>query len=123
VSTPNAELAHCVLDKIDAEPELWRQVWWLTKLDCGTAACFAGWACILSGDKPMLDDPDEDGDEIEFSLVELVDGSKAHVEERAAQLLGIGPDQAHSLFDAYNSRKELDDKVAEIFGPRPAVTQ
>jgi hypothetical protein len=123
VSTPNAELAYAVLDHIDAHPEQWRQGWWLTKLDCGTAACFAGWACILSGDKPVLDDPDEDGDEIEFSLVELVDGSKAHIEERAAQLLGIGPDRAYNLFSADNSRKDLDGKVATIFGPRPAVTR
>jgi hypothetical protein len=56
--TPNAELAYKVLDHIDAHPQQWRQGWWFTELDCGTAACFAGWACVLSGYKPHVADAD-----------------------------------------------------------------
>lgn len=120
---PNAELAYRVLDHIDAHPEQWRQGWWLTKADCGTAACFAGWACILSGDAPNLTHPDDWEDEVEFSYVVPAGDAPVHVEERATELLGISDRQSKTLFDGFNDRSYLGMYVERFFGPRPAVTE
>lgn len=103
MTAPNAELAWRVLDQIDAHPELWNQTKWIQKTDCGTTACFAGWACLLSGEREPFD----------FS-----------VSRRAAELLGIEYDESgetdgHELFDGTNDRIALGWMVAEIFGPRP----
>jgi hypothetical protein len=116
VRAPNAALAYRVLDHIDAHPEQWRQNWWFTQRDCGTAACFAGWACVLSGDQPRVTDADEVG---EFSTVIRPDGALANVEDRAEALLGLDGDKAGALFYASNTRADLDLLVIEIFGPRP----
>lgn len=116
---PNAELAYRVLDQIDAHPELWRQDWWLTKADCGTAACFAGWACILSGDTPRLVEPDDFEDQVEFSYVTSPGDAPIHVNERATELLGIAPNQSRVLFDGLNNRRHLGEYVERFFGPRP----
>lgn len=116
MTAPNAALAYAVLDRIDAHPEQWRQGWWFTKLDCGTAACFAGWACVLSGDKPRVADADMEG---EFSTVIRPDGILDNVEDRAEVLLGLDGEQGSSLFYSDNTRDDLGRLVAEIFGPRP----
>lgn len=121
MTTPNAELAYRVLDQIDAHPELHRQRWWLTVADCGTAACFAGWACILSGDEPVIPFDGEPGDE--FSHVRTAD-TKIHVGDHARALLGLdssveGRDRAAELFFDDNTREDLHRIVAEVFGPRP----
>ncbi|GAA2681883.1 hypothetical protein [Actinoplanes palleronii] len=106
---PNATLAYRVLDQIDAHPETWNQSTW----DCGTAACFAGWAVRLSGgisdDSEVVAGPDE--------LTGMT------VENAAYKVLGITVAQADPvdgwLFDAENDRQDLGRLVAEIFGPRP----
>lgn len=112
---PNAELAYRILDRIDADPRSWRQDVW----DCGTAACFAGWAVRLSGgtssDDLVTEGPAE--------LVGRAVGAAAHT------VLGIDEDTAWSLFDRGTGdwlfspdldREGLGRTVAEIFGPRPA---
>lgn len=119
MTAPNAELAYRVLDHIDAHPEQWNQRWWFTQLECGTAACFAGWACILSGDQPRVTDADDEG---EFSTVIRPDGLLDNVEDRAEALLGLDDRRSSMLFFALNSREDLGQYVANIFGPRPAAT-
>lgn len=116
---PNAELAWRVLDHIDAHSEQHNQSLWMMNAPCGTVACLAGWACLLSGDRPV---EDEDGD-IDHEV--WVGGDIRGVGERAAELLGI-PHQplrqlpyGHELFNPLNSREDLGRLVAEIFGPRP----
>ena len=108
--TPNADLAYRVLDQIDAYPKSWDQGLWVGESpECGTIACFAGWACLLS-DVSMRD---------EFVLI---DGEEIHVEEAAESLLGIGHEdlmEHGDLFCGLNSRERLGQLVAEIFGPRP----
>lgn len=107
--TPNAALAYAVLDQIDAHPDSWNQEIW----DCGTTACFAGWAVRLSGGT-------SDGSEVVAGPAELVG---EHVEYAAYKALGIGEFhnacQDEWLFDADNDREDLGHLVAEIFGPRP----
>jgi hypothetical protein len=115
MSAPNAELAYKILDHIDAHPESWDQGSW----DCGTTACFAGWALRLSGVKVttgthiVVDGP------AELLGKELPDAADA--------LLGISVDllNEHGYCDPYDGllpRDELGEIVAEIFGPRPDVT-
>lgn len=112
---PNAELAYRVLDHIDADPETWNQEWWFTVTECGTAACFAGWACTLSGDRP---DIGKRG--LYFSTVFTAHGLYADVAARACDLLGITAEDADDLFDPRNTREDLDRLVEKFFGPRPA---
>jgi hypothetical protein len=125
VSAPNAELAYRVLDHIDAYPKQWHQGIWIGPANCGTVGCFAGWACLLSGDQPALD-PDDEGEAEEV----WVEGGATlrYIPDRAAALLGIRPDAGptsgagYRLFGGKNTREDLGRLVAEIFGPRPAVT-
>lgn len=115
---PNAALAYAVLDQIDKHLELWDQGQWLRRGedgDCGTVGCFAGWTCLLSGDKPEWygeDDPVTGWVKDSVGLRYLVD-------DRAEDLLGINMQQADRLFATSNTRDELIEFVAEIFGPRP----
>jgi hypothetical protein len=122
VTAPNADLAWRVLDHIDAHPEQHNQKSWVSRpdgADCGTAACFAGWTCLLSGDKPAWEfQADEETDRV------TVDGRyDDHVAYRAAGLLGIYYHGAElnrgHLFDPENDRLRLGELVADIFGPRP----
>jgi hypothetical protein len=111
VTAPNAELAYRVLDRIDADPKVWDQSVW----SCGTTACFAGHAVLLSGG--ILDGSD------------VVDGPEDlvghQVEQAAYRALGIDEDRAWLgddrdwLFAQTNDRATLGRFVAEIFGPRP----
>lgn len=119
--TPNAALAYLVLDHIDAHPELWDQGRYIGAGKCGTVACFAGWACLLSGEQPHFYYPGETS--------WLADQRRpVSVATRAEELLGAsrysptaadGDDYDEDLFGASNTREDLGRLVAEIFGPRP----
>lgn len=116
--TPNATLAYRVLDHIDAHPESWNQLDWITRpdgADCGTAACFAGWTALLSGDQPRW----ARDWSVRTDYVLDPDGERRDISVRASELLGINDEQADDLFCAVNTRPRLGTLVAEIFGPRP----
>ena len=110
MSAPNAELAYRILDQIDAHPDSWDQGVW----DCGTSACFAGWAVRLSGGSADMDAYVVDGPP------ELVG---MHVETAARTVLRLddGEDEVDDgwLFGPDNDREGLGRMVDEIFGPRP----
>jgi hypothetical protein len=119
--TPNAALAYQVIDHIDAHPEQWHQGTWVGQADCGTIACFAGWAVLLSGYQV-----DEDGDVSVSPSGSATDLYGEHVQEAADVLLGIGKREVEAYGDLYDgllTRYELGCMVEEIFGPRPAVTE
>jgi hypothetical protein len=61
---------------------------------CGTAACFAGWAFILSG--------------------HTVHDAGEYIASKAAALLGLAPLQAVELFDAGNSIDDIERIVERI---------
>lgn len=114
MTTPNAALAYRVIDQIDAHPESWAQDVW----DCGTAACFAGWAVRLSGGSSV-------GNVVTDGPAELVGRL---VESAALEVLGIDEETAWEpydrgtgdwLFSPDLDRKGLGETIAEIFGPRP----
>lgn len=118
---PNAELAYRVLDHIDAHPEQWNQGVYIGSKECGTAACFAGWAVLLSGARPRFYAADVSTADV------VVDGLVRVVPELAQELLrasrwveaGDGVSDDLDLFDQDNTREDLGRLVVEIFGPRP----
>jgi len=124
MSTPNAELAYKVLDTATANHEHLNMGSWgwsvngspvrlddLTGPDCGTVACLAGWTVAMAGYGV-----DSSG------MVYDAKGDMVHVwvDALAAELLGITGDQRDRLFYAHEA--EIHSRIAEIFGPRPAVT-
>lgn len=121
----NAALAYAVLDQITAHPQTWDQSFWITETDCGTAACFAGWACLLSGDRPSHEQGvlELGRSRMLFRHIDFVevDGSilPNPVRYRAADLLGIGYGDAHALFASSNTIDQLHQLVTRIFGPHP----
>lgn len=122
MTAPNAARAYAVLDRIDADPDSHDQGWWFMRSECGTTACFAGLTCIIAGDQPDFDvDGDsspEDGWTYTGAL-KTVDGGESSASVRARDLLGIDYLQGKRLFYGSNTREQLGDLVAEIFGPRP----
>lgn len=133
---PNVALAYQVLDFIEAHPKLWDQNHWVTtpemvkwrdsgrpyaaapevslrfetpdSWDCGTAACFAGWTVLLSGEAVTVA---EDGS---------VFAPPFYLPSYAKRLLAVGEIDGLSLFDPSNDTFEkLAAMVEAIFGPRP----
>lgn len=135
---PNAELAYRVLDHIDADPASWRQATWIKKTDCGTVACFAGWAVQLAGGKVELSrwgwsKVDLDGEvytlhgvysfaDVALRALNIEDN---YVRGASCPDCGVPgcENEDHELpelFDACNTREQLEEYVEAIFGPRPA---
>lgn len=117
--TPNAALAYRVLDHIDAHPEQHNQGDWIARIDdCGTAGCFAGWTCLLSGDEPVWYRHNPRATD-----AIAVDGVVRSVGVRAQELLGIDSTERYNLFHEENDLNDLHRLVAQIFGPRPGATE
>lgn len=103
----NVPLLDSVMKKITEFPELHDQGSVFTETDCGTACCFAGWACVLSGYEPAMDATGSgrevkapNGFQPAFGL--------------AQYLLGLNLDQALTLFSPSNSRAVLDAMVQDL---------
>lgn len=76
---------------------------------CGTTACLAGWAVVLSGYRVNA-----------RAAVIAADSGEivaADIQSFAAELLGITYAQSEDLFFVDND--EIEDEVAAMFGPRP----
>jgi hypothetical protein len=72
--------------------------------ECGTAACFAGWACI------MVDGKDAFNKHLDYD-------SSYHIESRAAELLGIKDDgEIEELFNSANDVKDIQYALENIYG-------
>lgn len=117
---PNAELAYRVLDIARAHGEHFNMGDWgdspdgspinlddLTRPDCGTTACLAGWTVALAGYRI-------DSHATAYDVHGNVVGGVA---EMAGDMLGLSEDEADDLF--YESTEGVGRKVAELFGPRP----
>jgi hypothetical protein len=127
MTAPNAELAYRVLDHIDAHPEQWDQGVYIGKVECGTVACFAGWTVLLSGLEPgwHRDSSRESGYRETTNRTSTGESVSEAAEGllRASRYIDEGSDYERDLFEQFNTREDLDRLVAEIFGPRPAVTR
>jgi hypothetical protein len=104
--TVNTQLLEQVMTHIEDHPEQHDQSVWVD--ECGTAACFAGWACLLSGwqvgprwdfNGPLIS-PD--------TLIEK------DTPEAAVDLLGIDIYDADRLFDARNTLPMLALMVKDL---------
>src|SRR3954465_6086495 len=135
---PNAELAYRVLDHIDADPASWDQGRWIKKTDCGTVACFAGWAVQLAGGKVEFGRWGWEGIELDGRVYTRRWTDFADIALRALNIgdyfvrgvpcpdCGVAncEDEDHEvpeLFYAANTREELGEYVEAIFGPRPTT--
>lgn len=98
----NLALLERTMTQIRDHPELHEQGVWFAPMECGTAACFAGWVCLLSGYEPV-------GNE----LVETPGGWEA-VPFAAEDLLGLNAAEADVLFDSRNSRHMLELMVKDL---------
>lgn len=121
-TTPNAALAWRVMDQIDAYPDLWDQGSWIGEKDCGTVACFAGWAVLLSGCRV---DTRSAFDKIVAGPDELI--GKA-IPRAADILLGINVEYLKDRglpdpYDGLHTRTTLGEAVEQVFGPRPEVPE
>ena len=114
--TLNAKLAYEVLDYIEAHPEKHDQATYFNS--CGTTACFAGWASLLSGDEHTFDATHS----MVTAYVRTPDGRICHIESRAMELLGLEYDDLTTgLFYAARNLDEVRIAVERIFGPRPVA--
>lgn len=116
----NVPLLTKVLDHITEHPDEWRQSWWATKTECGTACCVAGWATVFSGHE--LSFSPHHADEMWASYT--ADGEM--IEDVAKRELGLDDEAAEALFQASNSRSALWYFAEQMSGghivkPEPAV--
>lgn len=132
--TPNRELIVDVFAHIELDPSSWNQASWATAPDrsrrvddpagsppaeteCGTAYCFAGWACVLSGE-PIAWERDDNGSLRRRWFGHEVE-SGVSISRQAEALLGIrrwvdgGP---LDLFDGDNSLDTLYRLAAKTSG-------
>lgn len=93
----NVELLQQTMQYIKDNPEQHKQDIWLN--ECGTAACFAGWAALLSGHSSS-------------ELYEVI--SRSGMNRFGADLLGLNYDEAIQMFEIHNSREMLEHMVKDL---------
>lgn len=133
----NVPLLRKTMEHIKSHPEHWHQGSWRTDISedmaeslnagratgrhrpvpisCGTAMCFAGWACELAGDEW---EADVFGGLDQFFVSDhvMVDGQPVRAAERARDLLGLTRFQADRLFEGLNRLEDLEEIVADLTG-------
>lgn len=121
----NVPLLRKTLEHIEAHPDDWNQCFWRGVsyvAECGTAMCFAGWACELAGGvwagpasdfmwgDMLIAEPDDPTElAVRFDESVCIDPPADAIIDpggRATRLLGLTGEQGNDLFDANNS---LDD--------------
>lgn len=98
----NVELLEKTMQYILDHPEKHAQGLWTN--GCGTAACFAGWACYLAGFR----NHENDSDCISYY------GEPYHVGDLAQRLLGLTFKERRCLFYGVNTRAELELIVKDL---------
>jgi hypothetical protein len=110
---------------IEANPERHQQQSWARRREgCGTAFCLAGVVAHLAGAQPVFDPTLADLLDEVTARIDTADGHRRLIEDYAAELLGIGRDEADWLFRAYNDRwnlHEIRDELAESLAAESAL--
>jgi hypothetical protein len=106
--TPNVDLLRATMDEILARPEKHNQGAWASQTTCGTAYCFAGQACHLSGLEADQSDLETAG------FTSFLEGDAGLIEFVAVSLLGLDYASAQVLFAEDNSTADLKHYVDEI---------
>lgn len=104
----NVPLLRKTLEHIQNHPDEWEQSIW----HCGTKFCFAGHACILSGDRIYHPDGELETQYSEF-VVSSEDGEIREIRDRAQTILGLCAHNANVLFDPDNSLPVLE-RIVQI---------
>lgn len=95
----NTELLEQTMQHIKDHPEQHRQSIWVNS--CGTSACFAGWAALLSG--------------MDWAqIIAAEDQGAGGMHAMGAELLGISIDDAYRLFDGQNTLRMLELMVKDL---------
>jgi hypothetical protein len=89
----NVELLQRTMQYIKDHPERHKQSRFIT--ECGTAACYAGWAALLSG----------------WSVQRILSGPMYY---EGAELLGLTHWEAETLFDSGNTVPMLELMVKDL---------
>lgn len=105
----NNDLLEATLHAIEDHPELHDQSWYFTRTHCGTAMCFAGWACQLAGYRAAYWTGDM------TSHVAAPGGREAHdAFDTAQDLLGLTRREAITLFGGGNTLAALQYMVKDL---------
>jgi hypothetical protein len=115
--TKNFALLRKTMEHIEAHPQEWDQQTWITKADCGTVACFAGWAVLLAHPEAeaVYGVPCSCGacDRVAATANAVrLGGRKASIEDVARDALGLTCKEGMRLFGAGNGMDDLRDIVA-----------
>lgn len=109
--TRNVELLERTMQHIDDHPEAHDQCIWVN--DCGSAACFAGWAALIHFGPSVCNGaggyqlPSPYGDP-------LPNGAFPPMSFQAARLLGLTMVEANTLFSASNTPEMLRLMVTDL---------
>lgn len=116
--TINVPFMRKVLEYLETNPQKHEQGCWAwtdvttieaidTSYDCGTVACMAGWAVLLSGTGRWYNSVCCEACASTPELEAVIDGISYQVQEGAEKLLGLTWEQADRLFSGGNSRDDL----------------
>lgn len=139
------DLLREVMDQIERDQSRWDQGRW-TKVDtrieqlehvrtvdlgetirsdyvagCGTAMCLAGHACLMAGDRPLVQhfhmmEGAVINDALMSDTVRDAEGVSHYIPARAIDLLGITAESADILFSARNTLDDLREMVDTLTG-------
>lgn len=116
------DLAIAVWHHIVDNPEQHRQDQWLTKTECGTVACFAGWTALLAGAEPAWRSGCDSSGIVHLPddlAEELGRTNRGPAECVAIDLLGITVGQADDLFSGANDLGDIREVLQDIYGLHP----
>ena len=101
----NIELAEKVLKQVKENPEQHDQHNWITKSDCGTRACLAGWTVHIAGLRPgtWIEGPVWSA----WSTVS-VGGVERNIDRVAAELLGMDEESADRIFYTLSNEHSIE---------------
>lgn len=108
---PNIELLEKTMQYIEDHPEQHEQSLWLSQATpgCATAACFAGWACLLDGYEAVAWERWYRAgiDLISFNVRKSDSLVNSHPRELGQALLGLSDADAWVLFYGTNTLDQL----------------
>jgi len=111
----NVELLQQTMQFIDDHPEQHDQSSFGYQTECGTFACFAGWACMLSGEVTWLMQPGFKGLRTrEGRLKRVLTREGLPASAAAQELLGLDDHEAGILFGPHNTREALKLMVKDL---------
>lgn len=112
----NVELLERTMQFLIDHPELHKQEEWTVGTECGTAGCFFGWACMLSGLEPIKNLRVGHASTYVFRDDGIEVGAREYINVRneAERLLGLTREESYDLSRGTNSREMLQLMVKDL---------